>query len=123
MYLCYNYFHSSRNVEIYFYERGIIVNNNEEFASFATRRISTLTKISGYLKGIFIHKISQYYKLYVYLTYLYILAEISACHLQLKCVGGHFFPGPSLHREYYRTVYCTCTCMYSIELVYSVSMF
>ena len=27
------------------------------------------------------------------LTYLYILAEISAYHLQLKCTGGHFFPG------------------------------
>ena len=25
------------------------------------------------------------------LTYLYILAEISAYHLQLKCMGGHFF--------------------------------
>ena len=35
------------------------------------------------------------------LTYLYILPEISAYHLQLKCMGGHFFPGPSLHREYY----------------------
>ena len=27
------------------------------------------------------------------LTYLYILPEISAYHLQLKCMGGHFFPG------------------------------
>ena len=27
------------------------------------------------------------------LTYLYILAEISAYHLQLKCMGGLFFPG------------------------------
>ena len=27
------------------------------------------------------------------LTYLYILAEISAYHLQLKCMGGHFFLG------------------------------
>ena len=27
------------------------------------------------------------------LTYMYILAEISAYHLQLKCMGGHFFPG------------------------------
>ena len=33
-------------------------------------------------------------------TYLYILPEISAYHLQLKCMGGHFFSGPSLHREY-----------------------
>ena len=22
-----------------------------------------------------------------------VLAEISACHLQLKCMGSHFFPG------------------------------
>ena len=29
------------------------------------------------------------------LTYMYIilLPEISAYHLQLKCMGGHFFPG------------------------------
>ena len=27
------------------------------------------------------------------LTYMYILAEISAYHLQLKCMAGHFFPG------------------------------
>ena len=26
-------------------------------------------------------------------TYLYILPEISAYHLQLKCMGSHFFPG------------------------------
>ena len=32
-------------------------------------------------------------------TYLCILPEISAYHLQLKCMGGHFFSGPSLHRE------------------------
>ena len=36
------------------------------------------------------------------LTYMYILAEIPAytC-MQLKCMGGHFFPG---RREYYRTL-------------------
>ena len=34
------------------------------------------------------------------LTYLYILAEISAYHLQLRCIGGHFFSGPSLLREH-----------------------
>ena len=37
-------------------------------------------------------------------TYLYILPEISAHHLQLKCIGGHFVSVPSLHREYYRTL-------------------
>ena len=30
-------------------------------------------------------------------TYLYILPEISAHHLQLKCIGGHVFSVPSLH--------------------------
>ena len=56
-------------------------NNNEyeDFASFATRQISILTKISGHLKGIFSHNIIISY-MYI-LTYLYILAEISAYHL------------------------------------------
>ena len=39
--------------------------NYEDFASFATRRFSTLTTISGHLKGIISHKITQYQKLYV----------------------------------------------------------
>ena len=34
-----------------------------------------------------------------------ILAEISAHHLQLKCMGGHFCSVPSLHREYYRLIH------------------
>ena len=44
------------------------MNNSEyeDFDSFATRRIATLTKISGHLKGIFSHKLTQHYKLYVY---------------------------------------------------------
>ena len=40
----------------------------EDFDSIATRRIATLTKISGHLKGIFSHKITQYYKPYIYFT-------------------------------------------------------
>ena len=76
----------------------------EDFASFATRRISTLTKIFGHLKGIVSLKILNIISYIYILTYLYILAEISAYHFQLKCMGGHFFPGPSLHREYYRTL-------------------
>ena len=36
--------------------------------------------------------------------YYSLLPEISAHHLQLKCMGGHFFPVPSLHREYYHTL-------------------
>ena len=29
------------------------------------------------------------------LTYMYISAEVSAYHFQLKCMVGHFFPGHS----------------------------
>ena len=63
----------------------------EYFASFATRRISTLTKICGHLKGILVIKLLSIISFMYILTYLYILAEISAYHLQLKCMGGHFF--------------------------------
>ena len=43
-------------------------NNYEDFASFATHLISTLTTISGHLKGIVSHKNTQYYMLYVYIS-------------------------------------------------------
>ena len=33
------------------------------------------------------------------LAHMYILAEICAYHLQLKCMSGHFFSGPSLHTD------------------------
>ena len=53
-------------------------NNNNDFASFATRRLSTLTTISGHLKGIVSHKNTQYYKLYVYFNlYVYISRDFS----------------------------------------------
>ena len=82
------------------------MNNSEyeDFASFATRRISTLTKISGHLKVFLVIKLLSIISFMYILTYLYILAEISAYHLQLKCMGGHFISGPPLHREYYRTL-------------------
>ena len=82
------------------------MNNSEyeDFANFATRLISILTKISGHHKGSFSHKILSIISYMFILTYLYISAEISAYHLQLKCMGGHFFSGPTLHREYYRTL-------------------
>ena len=41
----------------------------EDFASFATRRFSTLTMISGHLKGIFSHKNTQYYISYIYVYF------------------------------------------------------
>ena len=39
----------------------LVVINYEDFASFATRWISTLTTISGHLKGIVSHKNIQFY--------------------------------------------------------------
>ena len=51
-------------------------------------------------------------------TYLYILPEISGHRLQLKCIVGHFFLVPSLHREYYRTTYSTfITCITIIIII------
>ena len=79
MYLCYIYFNSSRNVEIYFYEKE--ESEYQDFASFATYRISTLTKISGHLKGIFSDKISQYYKFYVYFNlFVYKRFQLTTCN-------------------------------------------
>ena len=83
-------------------------NNNyyydEDFASFATRRFSTLTTIFGHLEVLVVIKTLDMNRYVCIKTYLYILAEISAHHLQLKCMGGHVFSVPSLHREYYRTL-------------------
>ena len=48
-------------------------------------------------------------------TYLHILPEISAHHLQLKCMGCHFFSVPSLHvLMYVLCIYYNCrlTCIY-----------
>ena len=82
------------------------INNNIIMMSFATRRFSTLIKtaIFGHLDGIGSHKTLDMNMYVCIKTYLYILPEISAHHLQLKCMGGHFFSVPSLHREYYRTL-------------------
>ena len=82
-------------------------NNNseyEDFASFATRRISTLTKISGHLKGIISHKITQYYKLYVYFNISVYISRDFSLPLAIEMHGRPFFSGPSLHREYYSTL-------------------
>ena len=73
----------------------IIVNNNnseyEDFASFATRRISTLTKISRHLKGIFSHKITQYYKLYVYFNLSVYSSRDFSSPLAIEMHGWPFF--------------------------------
>ena len=76
------------------------MNNNseyEDFASFATPRISTLTTISGHLKGIVSHKNTQYYKLYVYFNLSVYISRDFSLPLAIEMHGGHFFPGPSLH--------------------------
>ena len=53
-------------------------NNYEDFASFATRRFSTLTTFSAHLKGIISHKITEYQKFYVYFSlYVYISRDFS----------------------------------------------
>ena len=69
-------------------------NNNseyEDFASFATRRISTLTKISGHLKGIFSDKITQYYKLYVYFNLFVYISRDFSLPLAIEMYGRPFF--------------------------------
>ena len=59
--------------------------------SFATRRFSILTTISGDLKGIVSHKITQYYKSYVYFN-LYV-RDFSLL-LAIEMYGWpFFFPG------------------------------
>ena len=44
-----------------------------------------------YTTYLFCRTPSPYYMYMYILTYLYIIAEISAYYLQLKCMGGHFF--------------------------------
>ena len=65
----------------------------EDFASFATRRISTLTKIFGYLKGIVSHKNTQYYKLYLCFNLSVYISRDFSLPLSIEMHGGHFFPG------------------------------
>ena len=43
------------------------------------------------------------------LIYMLILAEMSAYHLQMKCMGGHFFPG---HPYIGSTTVLSDTCMF-----------
>ena len=65
--------------------------NSEDFASFATRRFSTLTTISGHLKGIVSHNITQYQKLYVYFNlYVHISRDFSL-PLAIEMYGRPFF--------------------------------
>ena len=70
------------------------------------------------------------------LAYLYILPEVSAFHLQLKCMGGHFFPGhpyienttilSDIHFLCYQVLYsinhCTCVvlCTYNINTYHHI---
>ena len=72
------------------------INNNyddDDFASLATSQCFTLTTMFGHLEGVGSHKFKTLdMNMYVCIKiYLYILSEISAHHLQLKCIGGHFF--------------------------------
>ena len=59
----------------------ILQNNNindEDFASFATRWLSTLTTIIGHLEGVGVIKTLDMNRYVCISTYLYILPEISA---------------------------------------------
>ena len=62
----------------------------EDFASFATRRISTLTKIFGHLKGIVSHKNTQYYKLYVYFNLSVYITRDFSLPLAIEMYGRPF---------------------------------
>jgi len=57
-----------------------------------SRQFPTLTKVSGHLEGIVSSKNTRYENIVLMKTCFCILAEISTYHLQLKCMGGHFFP-------------------------------
>ena len=73
----------------------ICLENNyydEDFASFATHRFSTLSMLSDHLEDLGSHKNTKYEKVCVnYYLYLYILADISAYHLELKYMATIFF--------------------------------
>ena len=60
--------------------------------------------ISGHLEGIASHNITQYQKLHVYFNlFVYISRDFSLV-LAIEMHGRQYFPGPSLHREYYHTL-------------------
>ena len=63
----------------------------KDFASFATCQFSTLKRISGCLEDVVSHKTLDIKSMCVLRVVSIILAEISAHHFQLKCIGGHFF--------------------------------
>ena len=50
-------------------------------------------------------------------TYLYILPEISAYHLQLKCMGGHFFFPGHPYIESTTVLSDTCICIMLHHLI------
>ena len=76
---------------------------NSDFASFATLRFSTLTTISGHLKGIVSHKNIQYYKLYVYFNLCVYISRDFSLPLAIEMYIWVAI-WPYLHREYYRTL-------------------
>ena len=65
-------------------------NNYEDFASFATRRFSTLTTISGHLKGIVSYKNTQYIVSYVYFNLSVYITTDSSLPLAIEMYGRPF---------------------------------
>ena len=78
----------------------------DDFSSFATRRFSTLTKISGYLKGIVSYKNTQYILSYAYFNLSVYITRDFSLPLAIEMYGlPFFFPGhPYIESIYYRTL-------------------
>ena len=72
------------------------MNNNKDFASFVTCRFSTLTTISGHLKRIVSHQITQYYKLCVYFNLYVCISRDFSLPLAIEMYGQPLFSRPSL---------------------------
>ena len=65
--------------------------DEEQSSSFATERFSTLGILSNHIEDLMSHEKNAIKRYVSIKTYQYILAEISAHYLQLKCMGSRFF--------------------------------
>ena len=66
-------------------------NNDEDFASFATRRFSTLTIIFGHLEGIGSHKNTRYKQACVYRNLCVYITRDFSSSLAIEMHGRPFF--------------------------------
>ena len=95
------------------------MNNNyyEDFASFATRRFSTLTKISGHRKGIVSYKNTQYILSYVYFNLSVYITRDFSLPLAIEMYGKPFFSGHP-YIESTTVLSDTCTCKLHVHEQY-----